>query len=217
MEGSCAQQLSYAAGRYNHENAETRATLRGMDSGLLDLKEALQDFLNQASPPYLEVGPLYTPLLLPDSGIDTVYWDMDLTALKRLDANGKRVHPMYIDLNYASETYVKDFVAWNNRLLEGLRASHGYGAIVIAQVFNYVDFRKLLRLVQQFQKPGGWLFVTNQVNLGDHAFFHPTGRPRTDSDLEHYVRSIGYNVIRYQEYGFSNDDHKQVTVIARKR
>lgn len=202
---------SYANGSYRDSSSTTSAqNLQGMRRAQEDLRYLIQPYLVQAQPPYLEVGPFYNSILRPDSGDRTVYWEMDIDAIEKLANKAtSQTEFVHVDLNRAIESR-SEFVEFNRNLIRG---QSGFGAVVISQVLNYVDYKGALVLVSSLQESGGLLFIVNAVKHGDSAYFHPR-RPRSIEDIPSALTGLGYEILeRKQRLGFV----QTVTWAARKK
>lgn len=204
---------NYAGGRYRDESGGPSAAgdLQGMLRGQEVIAGMIARRLPETADPILEVGPFMNPLVNPASGREIVYWDKDWPSLERLAALGEgRAHPIFVDLNRAPQEGRVEFLRLNRQILAG---RPGFGAIVISQVLNYVDFRETLGLLARFQAPGGLIFVANAVRHGDPMFFHPN-RPRRLGEVEERLAELGYEIEeRHVAFGFV----QTASIVARKR
>jgi hypothetical protein len=204
-------ETTYAEGFYSLPlNHAATQEIIGMQRKQKDLQQFLRKYLDSVNGPLLEVGPFYNPSLDPAMGREIVYWDKDLAPLRKLsESGGSNVSCIFVDFNHADPDFMRNFSATNKAVL-GQR--QGYGAVVLSQVLNYVDFRSVLNQVSQFQSNNGLIFVVNAVNHGDRSFFHPL-RPRNSRDIENYLERLGYEVLeRTQSWGLD----QTVTLVAKK-
>jgi hypothetical protein len=146
----------------------------------------------------LEIGPFFTPLLTPEGypGKKIFYWENDQNALRWLEDAMRPSFPLYCNLRQIRRQQglaeLKGETLARFRKLRHAPAT--FDAVVVSQVFNYVDYRYLLIVLKQFLREGGLLFVNNVVGHGLPIFFSER-RPRSLPETCKALRDAGYEIL----------------------
>jgi hypothetical protein len=166
--GSCADVLIYSPWRYKY--LSHRAGMPGMEyAGSQDLSRVIAYYKKNIphDGSILEIGPYYTPLGIEPS-IEAknhyVAWDLDFHALESIwksksrliDAN-RNFRLIQVNLNRLSQSDYKHLLT-DSFEADGKKS---FSAVVVSSVFNYVDFRVVLKRTLPEVQVGGYLFVAN--------------------------------------------------------
>ena len=74
--------------------------------------------------------------------------------------------------------------------------------VVLADVLNYVDFKRVLSNVHSFLKRGGRVIVVNTVDRTQHESLLHDKRPKANLDVVAHLRTLG---MRVEHVGFEKD------------
>jgi hypothetical protein len=174
------------------------AARKRMVAGGRALSPFLDQYRSRLGRVILEVGPFFTPLVVPDEFTESivVYWDNDPHVLKwlaeRHDAG--RALPMRCSFGDIENPAVACTL---RRHLAGAGVhSPGVDSAIMSQVLNYVDFRWFLTAIHGYVKPGGHIFVNNVVDYGLPPHFSER-RPRSIQHTLQVIGETGYTVVEH--------------------
>lgn len=197
---------SYAEGRYDplpdsaskEQWNEWLNRRDDMDFNCAGLMSCLGDYVSGIKGPFLDVGPLYSPTFsgwIGDTDTKTlnVYlWDVDVNALHYNKERYPKRTPQFIDFNNLTDAYRESFQNWTRSLLKGCQKA-SFSAATLKQVLNYVDFRVPLSLIAEHQILGDLIFIANEINVGDAAYFH-SNRPKSKGEVKAFLETLGYQI-----------------------
>ncbi len=105
-------------------------------------------------------------------------------------------------LNYlAGEHLSAGFINCNLDNLDLIEGENTYDYAIASQIFNYIDYRKLLREIRRLLKPRGRLFVNNVVDYGIPDFFARRGvRPSSIDETLSEIESADFRIIDFLKY-----------------
>lgn len=170
-------------------------------------------------PSWLEIGPFFNPLsLLPELkllhgvGDSLIFLENDPYAVAWLR---EKHDATVLALNMNDEAF---FEAFESAVFERTGASFPtFDVLLISQVLNYVDFRKLLSQLSPCAKRGALVFINNAPDYGIPQLFSPR-RPENNEAIVDAVSSAGFSIVE-KEYVPNLDrrgDVDRLILVARK-
>lgn len=204
--------------RCDYDGEFDLAARRRMVEGGRALRRYLHRYRGQTGKFILEIGPFFNPLatreLIPDATI--FYWENDPDVLCWLETKGY-AHAIPCDL---SEVDDPSFLAPTRARLRRLtEEDRNFDAIIVSQVFNYIDYRALLRVLPGILEPEGLLFVNNVVDYGLPAFFSEHRPESIEATLAAIERS-GFHPVAHEIIPSSipeKQKHPRLVAVARLR
>jgi hypothetical protein len=145
----------------------------------------------------LELGPNRHPLVTPDMCAGRiVYLEISDPCIQFLrEEFGESVTIVRFDLNEAWGAGDNVLRRHLSRALYGDSANAvSFDSVVMSQVVNYVDYRRLLHACAEMLRVDGLVFFNNIMSHGSERWFH-SGRPK---DIEEFLDSaskIGFEPI----------------------
>lgn len=149
------------------------AARKRMLEGSQDLLPYIKKYSANLGHIILEIGPFFNPLTVDELFRDKLifYWDNDKSVIDWLKNQniGKQIYPIQCDLNYLNEPLLFAKTKQNFTNFKYNRIS--FESVIASQIFNYINYRKLLAILITTMKPGSLLFINNVVDYGLPAFF----------------------------------------------
>jgi hypothetical protein len=168
----------------------------------LDLINKHKDSV-QGDSTILEIGPFLNPLS-PSFGSKHHYvvWEYDRPALLKIknDSSLKqdKVTALHVDLNVLErEDKWDEFILHNQDELTRIGAGTKFGAVVISSVFNYINYKLVLKKILPLMEDGAILFIANS-NRGTKENYY-NKRPVLATEILEYVLSEFPNQISFLE------------------
>lgn len=189
-----------------------------MVKGSYALIDFLNEFLELFDGPFLEIGPFFNPLMenillnKPQMrSSDVFYLENDSHAVAWLESlKLSKVIP--IDLNHVN------FEKMFNEFLFADESPRAYfDSIIVSQVLNYVNFKRVLSHLYSIVKPNGLLFINNVVDFGIPELFS-IDRPKSDMEIIGYSEQIGFGieVCKVIEKQFDKQPYDRLILVLRK-
>ena len=204
--------------RCGYDGEFDSAARHRMVEGGRALRRHLRRHRGQTGKLILEIGPFFNPLATQElfPGATIFYWDNDPNVLRWLKTEGSK-HAIPCDL---SEVDDPSFLAPTGaRLRELTGADRNFDTILVSQVFNYTDYRALLRVLPGILEPEGILFVNNVVDYGLPIHFSEHQPESIEATLAAIERS-GFHLVAHEIIPSSVPDkqkHPRLVAAARLR
>ncbi len=127
----------------------------------------------------LELGPFFNPVLISDlfPGAEISYIDND----------------KYV-VQYLAKRYPTAAVQLQN--IDCLDYQKEHSAIVVSHLFNYINYRLLIRKMPDLLLPKGFFFLNNSPDYGLSPFFSAK-RPRSNQEVIETVIKAGLKIKEY--------------------
>ena len=183
-----------------HGSEFDKQARKRMISGSETLLPTLYKYKAQIGNSILEIGPFFNPLVeeknFPKKNI--CYWENDnhvIEWLKRRNKNNHKIKPIYCDLNEIDGESQMQLKHETEQYFSEIGNKEKYfDAVIISQVFNYVDYKMLMLILRNFVNKGGLIFVNNVVDYGLPQFFSKK-RPSSIEQTIDTIRETGYEII----------------------
>jgi len=186
------------------------AARKRMIAGSKTLNPFLKKYKKDLGSKILEVGPFFHPLITSKKYPKTkiFYWENDCNVLRYLKKNRpqKTVYPIYCDLNKIT----------NNSFVKYKFHKTYFDSAVISQVFNYIDYERLLKTLKKFIKKDGLLFINNTVDYGLPAFFSHN-RPKSIAHTIKTIEKNGYRILEQKILKSPNKKRQKRLIIVAKK
>jgi hypothetical protein len=164
-----------------------------MEAGARRLLPIIDRYRAELGRAVLELGPNKHPLMTPEShdGL-IVYVEVSEPCIEFLQRTFERAVTVRFDLNEA-------WSGGTNRFAEAVAAALGpdavpFDVVIVSQILNYVDFRRVLEACGQMVSPGALVFVNNIMNHGLVSHLHEH-RPQSLRDLVDVATELGFETI----------------------
>jgi len=96
-----------------------------------------------------------------------------------------------------------------------------FDAMIMSQVLNYIDFRKLLGIAKSKLASGGLIFINNVAHYGIPEYFAPEGRrPNSEWDTLQALQDLGFEIkewIIIPTTNFTNQPLDRLLIVATSR
>lgn len=147
------------------------AARRRMIEGSRHLKKHLSKYTRKPGSAILEIGPFFNPIMTPadHSRNNIVYWENDHYAAKWLKENYENCTVIEADISQAGDKYLCRHIY--QKLGINQTSQPMFDMVIVSQVLNYIDHKKLFRLLGGLVKTGGRIFINNVVDYGLPDFF----------------------------------------------
>jgi hypothetical protein len=170
----------------------------------------------------LEVGPFFDPLITPKEfpNAEIFFWENDSNVLKYLKNTypGKNVYPIFCDLNKIEGKPLLKLKLETKKYFSKLNLKKiSFDAVIISQVFNYIDYKLFLIVLKDFIKKDGLIFINNVVDYGLPTFFSKK-RPKSILETTRTVIETGYDLLDKKIYESSNkksQKNKRLILVAK--
>lgn len=147
-------------------------------------------------PSWLEIGPFFNPLsLLPElgplhgAGDSLMFLENDPHAVAWLR---EKHQATVLALNMNDAAF---FEAFKSAVFERTGSPFPtFDVLLISQVLNYVDFRKLLSQLYPCSKPGALVFINDAPDYGIPQLFSAS-RPANNDEIVAAVSSAGFSIV----------------------
>lgn len=175
------------ARNYSYPSLNGRQALKEMDT-TGQIRSAVLD---------VGCGPRSLSSSLSDSGYRIVGLDRGLPAEEIREKTWNRSLLLPCDVHRfvsptAEEQALKvKIAAFMNPWSARLDISRGFVDFVIfGNVLNYLNYQSVTSTLSQWLKPGGMVFVHNEIDFGDAEFFS-SNRPRSSEEVIGFIESLG--------------------------
>ena len=177
-----------------------------MVDGRLKLNPFIKKYYKKLGTAILEIGPFFDPLIIPSKfkSKEIFYIDSDHYVKEYLTERFSNITFLLHNLNTEDEN---EWFSIEVCIMKELRKKNlkKFDAIVLSQVINYIDYKKVFSLIKKYHTNNGLIFINNVIDYGIPSLFSDK-RPRSDNELIEYLEKIGYKLIEKEIIATWNKD-----------
>jgi hypothetical protein len=210
---SSNKQYNWPGWELNEHGNEFDAPARErMVIGGLELIKYIYKYLLDTDTSILEVGPFFNPLTKEVASINgkfVTYWENDIHAIQWLESQ-----EFSFDFNVEKYDLNNIGLDKNDRIF-----TKKFDAVIVSQVFNYIDYVYFLHFIQDKIHQNGFIFINNVVDYGLPKFFS-NQRPKSIEETVYSIKMLGFEVIEYEVIPSKNIEfqrHNRLLLAGRRK
>ena len=155
----------------------------------------------------LEIGPFFNPLITPTRfpNKNVYYLENDKSVCNFSETEyGKKINVIRKNINKLAESYFE-------------KQNLSFNSVIISQTINYVDYKKLIKILKNSLDKDSLIFINNTANYGVPKLFSEK-RPKNNIKLINFLEENSFNIVELKKLTFihKNKKYERLLIVAKK-